>query len=388
MTDLKLTSFLALMGLVSALHAVEAPARALVTSTQPAGTLDVSLRHEVDAAIDRATQWLASQQKPNGAWSNESYPALTGLAVSALHPARTPAERNVIGKAVTFMTSCVQPDGGIYQTIPGRKGGGLSNYNTAICMTALHQADATGHLKTVQNARTFIAGAQHFGDDAYTGGFGYDKATDRAYADLLNTFYSVEAMRVTQSVEDLRPAGEKKVDIDWTETVKFVEGMQNKAAAGTDQEGGFFYKPGESKAGTLTNKEGVVYFRSYGSMTYAGVLAMVYAQVERDDIRVRSALDWAGAHWSLEENPGMGSEGLFFFYNVLAKSLDVAGTDLLPAPDNKFIDWRQALAKKLVRLQTIDPKTGHGYWTNEDGRFWERDPVLVTAYVLSALRRL
>jgi squalene-hopene/tetraprenyl-beta-curcumene cyclase len=48
--------------------------------------------------------------------------------------------------------------------------------------------------------------------------------------------------------------------------------------------------------------------------------------------------------------------------------------------------WRPELVKKLLSLQKIDPKTGHGYWVNANGRFWESDPVLVTAYSVIALQ--
>ncbi|MEM4625780.1 MAG: hypothetical protein QXJ28_03395, partial [Candidatus Pacearchaeota archaeon] len=100
--------------------------------------------------------------------------------------------------------------------------------------------------------------------------------------------------------------------------------MQNKKEAGEDNNGGFFYNPSDPKAGTSTNSEGKIVFRSYGSMTYAGMLALIYANVSRNDVRIISALDWAKKHWTLEENPGMGKEGLFFFYNILSKALFVA----------------------------------------------------------------
>jgi len=240
----------------------------------------------------------------------------------------------------------------------------------------------------VQNARKFIAGSQHLGGDVYTGGFGYDRSTRRAYTDLLNTYHTVQAMRLTQDVEDLRDASEKRVDIDWAETVKFIGKMQNKPQAGAEDAGGFFYNPTDPKAGTTTNREGIVVFRAYGSITYAGLLALIYADVSRNDVRVRSAFDWCARHWSLDENPGMGAQGLYFFYNVLSKSLSAHGRDLIPLEDGTLLNWREEVAKKLAGLQKIDPKTGHGYWANETGRFWENDPALVTAYCILALQTL
>jgi len=36
-------------------------------------------------------------------------------------------------------------------------------------------------------------------------------------------------------------------------------------------------------------------------------------------------------------------------------------------------------------LNKQDPK---GYWLNENGRWWERDPILVTSYAMLALERI
>ena len=356
----------------------------IISADPTPGVFDESLQHELDAAVNRGLDWLAANQAANGAWSNTNFPALTAFPLWAFARTEHPQREAVMRKAVAFLKSCVQPDGGIYQVVTGVKGGGLSNYNTAICMTALHAVGDPELTPIVLNARAFVAGAQHVGDDAYRGGFGYDKDTNRAYTDLMNTLYAMEAMRLTQGAEDLRPGG-KKVDIDWSAAVKFVEGMQNKPGSGKDQAGGFFYRPGESKAGTVTDAKGHVVFRSYGSMTYAGLLALVYARVDRDDIRVRSAFQWSCENWSLDENPGMGNEGMFFFYDVLARALRAYGAELIPRGNNVYVDWRSDLVEKLIACQHVDPKTGAGYWLNPTGRFWEQDPVLVTGYSLLSL---
>lgn len=379
-------SILMIFALLSSIS-VGASERSLsVVSPAPeTGMLGKSLSNEVRAAIDRGLDWLAANQKENGAWSNEDFPALTALALQAFLGGTHPAKKEVTDRAVKYITSCAREDGGIYRTVEGKKGGGLSNYNTAICMTALHATGNKALTPIVLKARKFMAGAQHLGGDIYSGGFGYDASTKRAYTDLLNTMYSVEAMALTADAEDLRPGNEKRVDLDYRETVKFIESLQNKFDAGTNNAGGFFYNPTDPKAGTVTNEAAVVYFRSYGSITYAGLLTLIYADVSRDDPRVRSAFDWASRHWSLDENPGMGDEGMYFFFNVLAKSLTAYGADLVPVKPGKTLNWRSDLAEKLVGIQKVDEKTGRGYWDNPNGRFWENDPVLVTSYALIAL---
>lgn len=375
-------------GYVSVSGALAETGTTMVSSQVPAGTISTSLSNEARAALNRGLDWLVAQQKPDGSWSNPDFPALTGLALWSLARNAEPARKPAIDKAVKFILSCVQTNGGIYRDVPGRKGGGLSNYNTAICMTALHATRDPALAPVVLRARAFIAGGQHLGDDSYKGGFGYDRDTGRAYTDLLNTFYAAEAMYQTADAEDLRGKGEKRVDINWAETVKFIERMQNKPESGDENVGGFYYNPSDPKAGATTNAQGVVVFRSYGSITYAGMLALVYANVGRDDTRVRSAMDWASRHWTLEENPGMGADGLYFFYNILSRSLAASGRDVVERPDKSLVNWREELARKLVALQKVDSKTGQGFWLNSTGRYWENDPVLVTAYSLLALKSL
>ena len=375
-------------GSVAVSGALAETGTAMVSAQVPAGTLGASLSNETRAALSRGLDWLAAQQKPDGSWSNPDFPALTGLALWALARNGEPGRKPAADKAVKFVLTCVQTNGGIYREVPGRKGGGLSNYNTAICMTALHATRDPALAPVVLRARAFIAGGQHFGDDNYKGGFGYDRETGRAYTDLLNTFYAAEAMYQTAGVEDLRGKAEKRVDINWAETVKFIERMQNKPESGDENSGGFYYNPSDPKAGATTNAQGVVVFRSYGSITYAGMLALIYANVGKDDTRVRSAMDWAAKHWTLEENPGMGVDGLYFFYNILSRSLAASGRDVIARPNNRLVNWREELAKKLVALQKVDAKTGQGYWENTTGRYWENDPVLVTAYCLLALESL
>jgi len=95
--------------------------------------------------------------------------------------------------------------------------------------------------------------------------------------------------------------------------------------------------------------------------------------------------EWAVQHWTLEENPGMGPQGLYYFYHALAKSLAAYGVNPLTLADGTALNWRDELVRKLVNLQQIDARTGGGYWVNREDRWWEDDPVRVTAYALLTL---
>jgi squalene-hopene/tetraprenyl-beta-curcumene cyclase len=333
------------------------------------------------AAVARGLDWLQQSQGTNGAWSQPQFPALTGLPLWAVCGSGDTHRQAMADKAVAFLLTCVQTNGGIYVSIPG-KGGGLPNYNTAICMTALHATGRKDLASVILNARTYVGNSQHFGDDVYSGGFGYDRATGRAYTDLDNTTFALEAMRRTQDMEDLRPGNQKRVDVNWTAAVAYVSKLQNTAAnSSSNDAGGFRYNPDDAKAGIGTNAEGKVFLRSFGSITYAGLLSLVYANVTREDPRVVSAVDFASRHWTLEESPGMGAQGLFFYYNVMARALATANMGTLPRKGGGApIAWRDDLIRKLVALQQPD-----GSWGNPNNRFWENNPVLVTSYCMLAL---
>lgn len=342
---------------------------------------DVRAEDDIDAkraeSIAKGLKWLASIQKESGAWSNESFPALTALPLRAFIKGKAKSSEASMKKAEEFILKHVQDDGGIYRKslIPGK--GGLSTFNTALCMTALFELGKPDYVRIVQNARTFLASSQLAGDED-AGGFGYSKGWFSS-ADMMNTSYALEAMKITEKVEDLRPEGEKRVDVEWKSALKFLESIQNDAAAGDDA-GGFFYKPGKSAAGTRKGEDGKVVFRSYGSMTYLGVLSMMYADLDRNDPRVHSSLKWAREHWTLDENPGLGKQGVFFFYHVMTRGLTAAGVDAIERGDSSAVNWKREVTERIISLQRDD-----GSWVNENGRYWEADPVLVTSYCLLAL---
>ena len=143
-----------------------------------------------------------------------------------------------------------------------------------------------------------------------------------------------------------------------------------------DDRGGFMYFPGDSNAGE-TGKNGA---RSYGSMSYAGLLSYIYANLTRTDPRVTGAVDWLKNHYSVDENPGMGIDGLFYYYQVMAKALSAYGTQDLALTNGRKVNWPRELALKLINLQQED-----GSWSNESGRWMEKDPVLATAYSVLTL---
>ena len=209
----------------------------------------------------------------------------------------------------------------------------------------------------------------------------------RGHPDLDNTYIALEALRATQSLASDKPDAKQ---LNWQAAIDFVSRCQNlpshnkeKWASGDPaNKGGFIYYPGESNAGEMPLEGGGVALRSYGSMSYAGLLSFIYADLKKDDERVVAAMDWLKKHYTLEENPGLERQGYFYYLHLMAKGLTAAGITELERGGKK-VDWRRELGLQLMKLQTPD-----GFWANDIARWKENNPVLTTTYGAMSLEIL
>jgi squalene-hopene/tetraprenyl-beta-curcumene cyclase len=372
------------MKIAGALFAIASLA---ATAAEPAKlrNTDVSFRHEVQRAIEKGNDFLKSSQNSNGWWSTPDHPSVTALALSAMMGEPNARLKNSpeVKKGYAFVLSSVQPDGGIYVT-------NLANYNTSICMMGLLAARDSKYDSALRKARSFVAGGQaDLGergrmDTPWDGGVGYSH--DAGRSDMNNTLTALEALYYSKHlVADTETAGK---DLNWAAAIQFLQNCQNLPGinkqdwVSTDarDRGGFVYDPDSSKAGGVTNASGKVALRSYGSISYAGLLSYIYADVKKSDPRVQAVLDWLRLNFSLQENPGMGQQGYYYYLHLMTKALHAAQVDELQLKDGRPIDWRREVAMRLINYQKAD-----GSWQNETGRWWEKDPNLVTAYSVMAL---
>lgn len=350
-----------------------------------------SVRQEIRQAIARGNEWLKTQQKPDGNWDDPELPAFTALALTAAM--RDPDINRKgdlpdhIEKGYTWLLAQQKEDGGIYNR-------GLSVYNTATSVTALMHAVRPEFEPAILKARKHLIGNQwdigqkEETDNKNDGGVGYGSKND--HTDLSNTYLAIEALALSKKVTDDAKHGDQP-DLDWDAAVKFLSRCQNLeetndqdwASNDPKNKGGFIYTPGDSKAGTDVTADGRTALRSYGSMSYAGLLSLIYAKVSANDPRVIAVKEWLGKNYTLDENPGMGPEGLYYYYQTIAKALSAANVDTLVLENGKEADWRTDLANKLLAKQREN-----GSWVNDNGRWMESNAVLVTAYSVLSLGQI
>ena len=351
-----------------------------------------SIKEEIRQSISRGNAWLAEQQKEKGFWDDGGLPAFTALALTAqvrdpnfdLSGGKLPDH---IAKGFDWLTAQQKEDGGIYNR-------GLTVYNTATSLTALASTGMDKFDPAIVKARKHLInnqwdiGEKGKTDNPNDGGIGYGSSDE--HTDMSNTYLALEALALSDKVIEDGNFGDQP-NLNWDAALTFLSRSQNLTET-NDQEwasddpknkGGFIYSPGDSKAGTDVTADGKVALRSYGSISYAGLMSFIYAKLSPDDPRVVAVMEWLGRNYTVEENPNMGPEGLYYYYQAMAKALNAAGIDKLKLEDGSEADWRKDLGGKLLASQREN-----GSWVNDNGRWMESNAVLVTAYTVMALEEI
>jgi squalene-hopene/tetraprenyl-beta-curcumene cyclase len=331
--------------------------------TDAGGQIDEGLKKDIKASIDRGLRWLRDQQEADGSYAH--HPGMTALIATAFM--RSPRHYSeddgpFVKNAINYLVSLAKPDGSIYDK-------DLPNYNTSVSLMALVETKNPAYRDIIERAKSFLIALQadegegYEPDDKMYGGIGYG---GDLRPDMSNLKFSLQALKESGVSEDAEI---------WDKAIKFIERCQNRSES-NDQpwagdDGGFVYYPGNSKAGGT---------RSYGTMTYNGVLSFIYANVDKNDDRVQAAVRWLRDNYTVEENPPIGAQGLYYYYHTMAKALSVYGEPVIADSSGVQHNWYDELARKLLELQKPE-----GYWINEEDRWMESMPILATTYAVLAL---
>ncbi|MDB4533858.1 terpene cyclase/mutase family protein [Vicingaceae bacterium] len=334
---------------------------------------------KLEMTTRKAVDFLRAHQAQDGSWDSQLGIGVTGLVTISLLQNGVPPTDPVLQKSLKYLQSHVKPSGGIH-----KEGTFYRNYETSIAIQCFAQADKMSKVPKYQrmlnDAGVFMKSIQWKkgegieDSDPRIGGAGYGKHNR---PDLSNTSMFIDALKALDT-DDNDPA--MQAAIKFVSRSQNLESSHNTTPHGAKiNDGGFYYTPageGESKAEKTANGG----LRSYGSMTYAGFKSLLYAGVDKNDIRVQAASDWISKHYDLDANPGMGQQGLYYYYHIFAKALDAYGENVFIDGEGKKHNWRAELVEVLASKQLKD-----GSWTNEADRWYEGSPNLCAAYCLLAL---
>jgi squalene-hopene/tetraprenyl-beta-curcumene cyclase len=337
----------------------------------------------------KAVNFLRPRQATDGSWSGDrKEPGITALVVTAmLRSARVTPDDPAVVKGLTYLERFLGPKGGLSEAPH-------SVYSTSVALMAFHEANKGGRYdRIIKRGQDYLKATQwdesegKGKDDVQYGGLGYGGGNSRA--DLSNTAFFIEALRDTGLPSDDPALRKALVFVSRCQNLKSE--FNDQPGAGKVNDGGFVYTPttGESQAsGSTPNAKpggakiarADVGVRSYAGMTYAGLKSMIYAGLTQDDPRVKAALEFIRKNYTLEENPGQGQRGLYYYYQTFAKAMALLGKPSIIDAQGKEHDWRAELIAALAKRQDTS-----GAWANRDDRFMEGDPNIVTSYGLLAL---
>ena len=329
--------------------------------------------------LARSAAYLWSRQAADGGWHSQTYgllrsgQSMTPFVLDALVSVPSeifPVPETQLARAVEFMRRRTRGDGvlGLADAsgIPD-----YPNYATALAVLALTRARPAGWEAQVQPMIAYLR-AQQFAepngwrpkDPAYGAwGMGGERRPppDTGHVDLSMTRHVSQA---------LRAAGAAPSDPALRRALVYITRCQNA-------DGGFFFTTTEFD----TNKAGHdgKQFRSYGTATADGILALLAAGCDRGDARVISAERWLREHHRGMDVPGFAGpaydrwpRGLAFYYSAAS----------MEAFRALAVDTGQEVPDALRRSQRAD-----GSWANPENLVKEDDPLLATAFAIRALVR-
>ncbi|SPF53763.1 conserved exported hypothetical protein [Candidatus Sulfopaludibacter sp. SbA4] len=336
------------------------------------------------AAIQKAAAWLWSRQEADGGWHSHTYgllrsgQSLTPFVLDALLEVPEDAYPQPLGsvdRAIAFIRAHTGETGALGtadRDIPD-----YPNYSTALAVSALCRARRADWQQQIAPMVAYLRLQQfteqngwRLPDPAYGAwGMGGERRTPpyTGHVDLSMTRYVLDALRAA-GVADSDPA--------FARARVFVERCQNFDARHPDDlDGGFFFSTTEAD----TNKAGQYgnHFRSYGTTTADGILALLATGHPPGDARVIAAQRWLTGHHRDMDVPGFIGEayqrwprGLAFYYSASSMKAFRALHE----------GAGEGVIQGLLRTQRSD-----GSWANPENLVKEDDPLIATPFALRAL---
>ncbi len=348
---------------------------------------DAEHREMAEEMIDKAIAYLRTQQdEATGGWSvpqaGPNIPAVTGLVLNGmLMSDEIDGSDPTVANALEYLYQFQQDDGGIYDVI-------LANYNTAIIVSALTKLhDDPKAREIIDRAIPFLKRLQ-WSEDAIPGRDDTDQV-DRSHPYYGGVGYGgsgrPDNSNLNLMLQALHDAGIDPEEQVFQRALVFLQRTQmlHKDADGNvindmpyaegSQQGGFIYATspnednqgiGESKAGTIeeTLSDGTVAsrLRAYGSMTYAGFKSYIYANLDRDDPRVVAAYNWLRENYRLDENPGIGMDGYYYFLITMSRAMDAWGAPEIEVVSKQLsgaLNWTTSdRGEKTYFIEIVDDR--------------------------------
>jgi len=339
-----------------------------------AGTVFTALSYgcsqrRTDSPLGLAARYLWSQQGDDGGFHSTTYgllrsgQSLTPFALVALltiPQADSTPPRGAVERAVSFIKANVNELGVL--GVMDDTADDYPNYATALGISALVKTKTAGYEKMIEPMVAQLRSQQFSEINGWTpehaayGGWGMGgpihHPPETGHVDLSMTRHVLEALKLS---------GVPASDPVMTRALIYLKRSQNS-------DGGFYFStvnPEINKAGETDGK-----FKSYGTTTADGVLALRAAGISEDDSRLTKAIAWLRDHHHADRAP------------------DLDHSDGQPWAAGLRFYYAHAISRVLPDLPVELPKqSADGSFRNSVALVKEDDPLIATALALYVLSR-
>jgi len=334
-----------------------------------AGAAAGCARSDTSGPLEKAGRYLWSRQVEDGGFHSAVYgllrsgQALTPFALGALldiPESRVPRPANGVDRAFEFIRKHTNADGELGRM--DATSDDYPNYATALGISAFVKARPSGWEKDIAPMVARLR-TQQFAEtngwketDAAYGAWGFGgpilRPPEAGHVDISMTRYVLEA---------LRASGMPSSDPAIARCLVYLERSQNA-------DGGFYFSAVNADINKAGEQDG--HFKSYGTATADGVLALRAAGIPDTDNRVAKAIQWLRSHHKTDGAPGfdaasrqMWSSGLRFYY-------------------------ADVISRAVPGLTVVLPnQESDGSFRNSDFLVKEDDPIIATTFAIGTLLR-
>lgn len=349
--------FLALTMFVSAPICAAAPTDAEMASLMAGAQKHLLNNFVTDPGDATRGYWTTSNGTP-------SLPSTAGVVAALIETGKysDAAYTAVIDKAVKYILSKVQVNGGIYES------SGEATYDTGLCLVALslygnHTVQDAAFRTVIQNAVNYLANGQ-----SLDGGWTYTPSSSADYSDMSNTQFAVMGLYYGSSYLN--------ITIDADTVGSWANKLYHAITFDDDT-----HTPYQYADGHCGYSHSVDSIWDYTNQSMTGACLWSLAMIgEGGSPAAQNAIAWFATPgnymWTL------GSRDYYFVY-AMAKALSgTAGANNLIGATPNTHDWLADLKQTLFD-QKIAGNDGEYYW--QDDNWLSGYPRLAVAFNLMSL---
>ena len=314
---------------------------------------DISVRFELQHAIDLSLNRLGSLQCANGGWGDDTNSLHELTAWVLLSAAGDPEHRDRSESGFKLSRALELLAGGA-RTSTGLLTGIHPVRTTAASLVAFRTHPSASHeelARSLSDALVLSASSD--------GGWNSGDPTRGPGSDIGSTTMALRALYLRSETFENTGTKSTNASVAATKARGFLLRSQSFPVDGTDSK----------TKGSFRSPEPVARGSSRFLETCEGILGLLYSGKSPGDPQIVSALDWIADHYGELQASSAKEVNTYRLYYTFASVMSVLRVDVLNDTTKRRLDWRYDVVRRLSNLQETNGEWGPASGT-ETERVW------------------